>query len=69
MQQPSEAFAGADLESIMAAIANSPIIARRGALEALLADWENTRRSPHVDDVILDWLASHAHQRKPATLS
>jgi hypothetical protein len=67
--QQSEAFAGADLESIMATIANSPIVARRGALEALLADWENTRRSPHVDDVVLDWLASHAHQRKRVALS
>jgi hypothetical protein len=69
MKLPSEPLAGADLESIVAAIANSPIVARRVVLEALLADWDKTRTSPNVDEVILAWIASHARARKPAALS
>jgi hypothetical protein len=69
MKLSSEPLAAADLESIIAAIANSPIVARRAALEALLADWEHTRKSPDVDEVILAWLASHMRDRKPASLS
>jgi hypothetical protein len=56
--------AWADIESIVSAIANSPIVVRRTALEALLADWENTRLSPEIDDVILAWIASEASQRR-----
>jgi len=59
MTLSSEALAAADLETIILAIANSPIVVRRAALEALLADWENTRRSADVDGVILAWIASH----------
>jgi hypothetical protein len=69
MKLPSEALAGADLEAIVTAIARSPIIARRAALEALLADWENTRRSADVDEVVLAWIASHVGERKRSTLS
>ena len=50
----------AELEVLKAAIANSPIVLQRLALEARLADWENTRRSADVDEVILTWLASQA---------
>jgi hypothetical protein len=59
MKLPYETLAGVDLETIMLAIATSPIVVRRAMLEALLADWENTRRSADVDGVILDWIASH----------
>ena len=55
MNLSPEALAAADLETIILAIANSPIVVRRAALEALLADWENTRRSADVDGVILAW--------------
>ena len=61
---PFAPSAWADIEAIVLAIANSPIIARRTALEALLADWENTRLSPEIDDVILAWIAREASQRR-----
>jgi hypothetical protein len=61
---PFAPSAWADIEAIVLAIANSPIVARRTALEALLADWENTRLSPEIDDVILAWIASEASQRR-----
>ena len=57
MKLPSET--GADLEAIMLAIAGSPIVVRRAALQALLENWESTRRSADVDQVILAWIASH----------
>jgi len=60
----SELPAYADLEALMAAIANSPIVARRMMLEALLADWENTRKSADVDEVVLAWIASHVRDRR-----
>jgi hypothetical protein len=69
MKLSPEALAGADLEAIMVAIANSPIVVRRATLQALLADWENTRHSADVDEVILAWIASHVSARNPATLS
>jgi len=69
MKLPFEGLSAADLEAIVTAIARSPIVLRRAALEALLADWENTRLSPDVDEVVLAWLASHAPQRNPASLS
>jgi len=69
MKLSPEALAGADLEAIILAIANSPIVVRRATLAALLADWENTRHSADVDEVILAWIASHVSARKPATLS
>jgi hypothetical protein len=61
---PFAPSAWADIEAIVLAIANSPIVARRTALEALLADWENTRLSPEIDDVILAWIAREASQRR-----
>jgi hypothetical protein len=61
---PFAPSAWADIEAIGLAIANSPIVARRTALEALLADWENTRLSPEIDDIILAWIASEASQRR-----
>ena len=64
MIPPFAPSAWADIEAIVLAIANSPIVARRTALEALLADWENTRLSPEIDDVILAWIASEASQRR-----
>jgi hypothetical protein len=64
MVLPFAPSACADIEAIVLAIANSPIVARRTALEALLADWENTRLSPEIDDVILAWIASEASQRR-----
>jgi|tagenome__1003787_1003787.scaffolds.fasta_scaffold10445267_1 hypothetical protein len=60
---------GTGLEAIILAIASSPIVVRRAAIETLLADWETTRRSPDIDAVILDWIASHARPRNPAALS
>ena len=69
MELLSQALADADLEAIVTAIARSPIIDRRAALEALLADWENTRRSANVDEVVLAWIASHVGERKPTALS
>jgi len=70
MIQSSELPAFADLEELMLAIMNSPIVVRRIALEARLADWESTRKSADIDDVILAWLASHARDnRQGAALS
>ena len=61
---PFASPAWADIEAIELAIANSPIVGRRTALEALLADWENTRLSPEIDDIVLAWIASEASQRR-----
>ena len=56
----------ADLDEIRQAIAASPIVTGRSWLEARLADWENTRRSSDVDQVILAWLASQRAERQAA---
>jgi hypothetical protein len=69
MKLPFEGLNAAELEAIVAAIARSPIVVRRAALAALLADWQNTRLSGDVDEVVLAWLASHAPARNPAALS
>jgi hypothetical protein len=58
-----------DLEAIVAVIANSPIIDRGRSLNALLGDWQNTRVSEQVDDVVLAWLASHSRGRASRVLS
>jgi hypothetical protein len=58
----------AELEELRAAIANSEIALRRLALAARLADWENTRKAPDVDEVILAWLASHRRRGFRAAL-
>jgi hypothetical protein len=69
MKLPSVALRHADVQTILQVIGNSPIIARRSVLDALLADWENTRRSSSIDDVILAWIAREAAQRRRARLS
>ena len=69
MKMPSVASGYADVETILLAIANSPITARRTVLEALLADWENTRRSSSIDEVILAWIAREAARFGRARLS
>jgi hypothetical protein len=56
----------ADLDQIKQAIAASPIVTGQSWLEARLNDWENTRRSPDVDQVILAWLASQRAERQAA---
>jgi hypothetical protein len=68
--KPSSVASGyADVETILDVIGNSPIIVRRTVLETLLADWENTRRSSSIDEVILAWIAREAAQRARRRLS
>ena len=62
-----ESSAAADLESLRAAIASSPIVLRSAAPVA--ADWATIRQSPDVDAFILAWIASHVRARKRLTLS
>ncbi len=50
----------ADLASLETAVGNSPIIVLPRKLEALIADWEQTRRRSDIDAIILAWIASHA---------
>ena len=52
-------FPKIDQVALRAAIVNSPIMLRQQTLEARLADWQNTRKAPDIDAVILAWLASH----------
>ncbi len=54
----------ADLASLRAAIANSPIRVRPPSLQVRLADWQRTRKSPDIDDVILGWIASHVRDHR-----
>jgi hypothetical protein len=54
-----EVSAAADLESLRAAIARSPIRLRPAAVVAPVADWATIRQSPDVDAFILAWIASH----------
>jgi hypothetical protein len=56
----------ADLEELKRAVAASPIISGPSWLEMRMSDWENTRRSPDVDLVVLAWLASHRTTRDTA---
>jgi hypothetical protein len=56
----------ADLASLRLAIAASPILVLPPTLCVRLADWERTRRSADVDEVILAWLASEARQARMA---
>ena len=56
----------ADLEELKRAVAASPIVSGPSWLEMRLSDWENTRRSPDVDAVVLAWLASHRPTRETA---
>jgi hypothetical protein len=57
-----------DLQSLRTAIGRSAILVRPCTLDAQLADWERTRRSPDVDAVVLAWIAGHAGGRKRAPL-
>lgn len=60
----------ADLNELQQAVATSPIVApvpsmvHVPSLEERLADWQNTRHAPDVDQVILAWLASHRGVRR-----
>ena len=54
-----EPSAAADLESLRAAIARSPILLRSATSVAPVADWAAIRRSPDADAFILAWIASH----------
>ena len=54
-----EPSAAADLESLRAAIARSPILLRSATSVAPVADWATIRQSPDVDAFILAWIASH----------
>ena len=56
--------ANADLDTLRAAIARSPICVKSVALDAGIADWERTRQSADIDAVILDWIASHVRGNK-----
>ena len=49
----------ADLESLRAAIARSPILLRSAARVHPNADWAAIRQSSDVDAFILAWIASH----------
>jgi hypothetical protein len=53
----------AQLRALLAAIKNSPIVARLTARLYLGRDWATVRRSPDVDAFVLAWIASHV--RKP----
>jgi hypothetical protein len=50
----------AELGSLREVIASSPIVLRPPTLAMRLAEWETTRTSNDVDEVILAWLVSHA---------
>jgi hypothetical protein len=59
----------AELDSLREVIASSQIVLRPRSLAMRLADWEATRTSEDVDEVILAWLVSHAepaHRRLDA---
>jgi len=57
-----------DLQLIVTAIANSPIVSCVGAREPAWSDWENVRQSPNVDEIVLAWIASHVRAIRPASL-
>ncbi|MPZ37686.1 MAG: hypothetical protein GEU95_06415 [Rhizobiales bacterium] len=61
----------ADLQSLLAAIAASPIIVRAPEFAASnprdFAGWCKLQEPADIDTVILDWLGSHVP--RPATLS
>ena len=69
MKLQSAAGVAVDLDSIVLTIANSPIIVRCATLEARLTDWEKTRRSSDIEEVILAWIASHVGRRRSTRLS
>jgi hypothetical protein len=52
----------ANLRALLAAIKNSPIVARLTAGLWPGRDWASVRRSPDVDAFVLAWIASHARR-------
>jgi hypothetical protein len=58
MQPTSQPQVIGSVAMLRAAVAVSPIVLPARSLAARLADWETTRKSADVDDVILAWLAS-----------
>jgi hypothetical protein len=65
MLQPS-GLAQADLDSLRAMIAHSPIKVGTLLLDRRLAEWTHTRQAPDIDTVILDWIMSHRPAAPPA---
>ena len=52
--------AKADLPSLQAAIASSPIV--MPVFERPIAHWQTIRQSPEVDAFVLAWIASHVRR-------
>jgi hypothetical protein len=67
--QLTDGIETAGLESIGAAIAESPIVVPPFEPKFVLSDWERVRHSSDADEFILAWIASHVRPRHPATLS
>jgi hypothetical protein len=63
-----ELSAAADLETLRAVIARSPIVLRSASLTGRVADWATIRQSPDVDAFILAWIASHVRDSKRLAL-
>ena len=62
----SEPQVGGRLYALVAAIRNSPIVARLTARGWLAGDWARVRNSPEVDAYVLAWIASHVRgARRP----
>jgi len=62
----SEPQVGGRLYALVAAIRNSPIVARLTACRWLARDWARVRNSPEVDAYVLAWIASHVRgARRP----
>ena len=52
--------ASVEIHALLALVAGSSIRSEPARQpKALLADWENERKSPDVDGLILAWIASH----------
>ena len=66
----SNCHQNADLGSLLAAIAGSPIVVAPVSRPARhFADWCELQKPADIDGVILTWIASHAPARKPTALS
>jgi hypothetical protein len=55
----SQPWGSADLTAVLAAIRNSPIIARLSVRLLDRRKWASVRNSPDVDAFVLAWIASH----------
>jgi hypothetical protein len=53
------------LQTLLAAIARSPIVVHLRARVFSPADWARIRKSPEVDAFVLAWIASHVRERRP----